>query len=86
VCTPSRLHLEWFPGYAPKLNPDELVWAHFKDTLANGSPKNLEKIAAVIRAPESRRPRECIGRVLYTSGRMRAALFHTKRDTTGTAE
>jgi transposase len=36
-----RLHVEWFPGYAPELNPDELVWAHFKATLANGHPANL---------------------------------------------
>lgn len=36
-----RLHVEWFPGYAPELNPDELVWAHFKATLANGQPANL---------------------------------------------
>ena len=39
-----RLHLEWFPGYAPELNPDELVWAHFKTTLANGHPANLDEL------------------------------------------
>lgn len=39
-----RLHLEWFPGYAPELNPDELVWAHFKDELANGHPANLDEL------------------------------------------
>jgi transposase len=39
-----RLHLEWFPGYAPELNPDELVWAHFKATLANGHPQNLDEL------------------------------------------
>jgi transposase len=43
-----RLHLEWFPGYAPELNPDELVWAHFKGTLANGSPKNLDELLATL--------------------------------------
>ena len=39
-----RLHLEWFPGYAPELNPDELVWAHFKATLANGHPRSLDEL------------------------------------------
>lgn len=39
-----RLHVEWFPGYAPELNPDELVWAHFKTALANGRPQNLDEL------------------------------------------
>jgi len=37
-----RLHLEWFPGYAPELNPDEWVWAHFKAQLANGHPDSVD--------------------------------------------
>lgn len=41
-----RLHLEWFPGYAPELNPDELVWAHFKAQLANGHPDALDDLMA----------------------------------------
>ncbi len=43
-----RLHLERFPGYAPELNPDELVWAHFKATLANGHPENLDELARTL--------------------------------------
>ncbi len=43
-----RLHLEWFPGYAPELNPDEFVWAHFKATLANGSPQNLGELLTTL--------------------------------------
>jgi transposase len=39
-----RLHVEQFPGYAPDLNPDELVWAHFKATLANGRPDNIDEL------------------------------------------
>ena len=39
-----RLHLEWFPGYAPELNPDEWVWAHFKARLANGHPDTLDDL------------------------------------------
>ena len=43
-----RVHLEWFPGYAPELNPDELVWAHFKDELANGHPDNLDELMTTL--------------------------------------
>jgi transposase len=41
-----RLHVERFPGYAPDLNPDEFVWTHFKATLANGRPDNLDELMA----------------------------------------
>ena len=40
-----RLHLEYFPGYAPELNPDEAVWALVKGKLANGRPDNLRELA-----------------------------------------
>lgn len=43
-----RLHLDWFPGYAPELNPDELVWAHFKAQLANGHPATLDALMATL--------------------------------------
>ena len=43
-----RLHLEWFPGYAPEVNPDELVWAHFKAELANGHPDNLDELMTTL--------------------------------------
>ena len=43
-----RLHVEWFPGYAPELNPDELVWAHFKATLANGHPQDLHELERIL--------------------------------------
>ena len=33
-----RLRLEYFPSYAPELNPDEGVWRWTKDELANGQP------------------------------------------------
>jgi transposase len=39
-----RLHLERFPGYAPELNPDEVVWAMTKSDLANGRPDDLEEL------------------------------------------
>jgi transposase len=37
----TRLHIEYFPGYAPELNPDEGVWSHAKRRLANGRPDTL---------------------------------------------
>ena len=43
-----RLHLERFPGYAPELNPDEFVWTHFKATLANGRPDNLDDLMTTL--------------------------------------
>ena len=35
--TKGRLELHFLPGYAPELNPDELVWNHMKRT---GTAKN----------------------------------------------
>src|SRR5438094_8535309 len=36
------------PGHAPDLNPDEFVWTHFKATLANGRPDNLDELMATL--------------------------------------
>jgi transposase len=30
-----RFHTEWFPGYAPELNPVEFIWSDFKGHSAN---------------------------------------------------
>lgn len=30
-----RLHTEWFPGYAPELNPVEFIWCDYKGHSAN---------------------------------------------------
>jgi hypothetical protein len=42
------LHVEPFPGCAPDLNPDEFVWTHFKATLANGRPDNLDELMTAL--------------------------------------
>ena len=34
----GKLQLHYLPGYAPELNPDEVVWSHMKST---GTAKNL---------------------------------------------
>lgn len=39
-----RLHVEWFPGYAPELNPVEWVWGDFKRHDANGLPLDKQDI------------------------------------------
>jgi transposase len=43
-----RLHCEFFPSYAPELNPDELVWGHLKGQLANGRPDNIDELMRVL--------------------------------------
>jgi hypothetical protein len=40
-----RLRLEYFPSYAPELNPDERVWAFTKRRLANGNPDDRFALA-----------------------------------------
>ena len=40
----SRLRIEYFPSYAPELNPDEGVWSQAKRRLANGRPDNIEDL------------------------------------------
>jgi putative transposase len=49
-----RLHLEYFPGYAPELNPDEGVWRLVKKRLANGRPDDLDELLAHLTASLSR--------------------------------
>lgn len=41
-----RLRLEYFPAYAPELNPDEGVWSTLKAKLANGSPDDIRELHA----------------------------------------
>ena len=49
--TKGRLTLHFLPGYAPELNPDELVWSHMKRTGVARTPlrkgeRLLDKIEA----------------------------------------
>jgi len=39
-----RLHVEWFPGYAPELNPAEQIWNDFKGHTANSLPRTKQDI------------------------------------------
>jgi transposase len=53
-----RLHVEQFPGYAPELNPDELVWSYLKAQLANGRPDAVDELLADL-TRVTRRLRRC---------------------------
>lgn len=49
-----RLHIEYFPSYAPELNPDEGVWCQAKQSLANGCSKDLGELTEdVMRAVDA---------------------------------
>jgi hypothetical protein len=39
-----RLHVHYFPVYAPELNPAEYVWARTDRALANGAPDDLAEL------------------------------------------
>lgn len=39
-----RLRIEYFPSYAPQLNPDEGVWSLAKRELANSCPRDLDDL------------------------------------------
>jgi len=40
----ARLHVEYFPSYAPELNPDEGVWSQAKRKLANSCPHDIDEL------------------------------------------
>jgi transposase len=43
-----RLKVEYFPGDAPELNPDEGVWNQTKKALANGRPDTVNELRQFI--------------------------------------
>jgi len=43
-----RLHLEFFPPYAPELNPDEGVWRHLKRLLSNTRPDSQDDLLSLL--------------------------------------
>jgi transposase len=53
--TDGRLTLHVLPGYAPDLNPDELVWSHMKRTgVARAPLRRSEKLRDKIEAQLAR--------------------------------
>jgi len=45
-----RVHPEYFPAYAPELNPAEYVWNRADNALANGTPQNEQDLTRRLRA------------------------------------
>lgn len=45
-----RLHVHWFPPYAPEINPDEFVWTKAKHALSNGAPKDITDLGSQLRS------------------------------------
>ena len=39
-----RLHTEFFPAYAPELNPVEQIWHDFKSRTANSLPRDKRDV------------------------------------------
>jgi len=47
--TRPRLHAEFFPAYAPELNPAEYVWNQADRALANSAPTDLVQLNGMLR-------------------------------------
>lgn len=47
-CRHPRLAIEYFPSYAPELNPDEGVWSLAKRELANSRPDDVDELVEQI--------------------------------------
>jgi len=62
----TRLHIEYFPPYAPEMNPDEGVWGMLKRALGNGRPDNIDELTEDLKrefgliAGSQRKLRGCI--------------------------
>jgi transposase len=61
-----RLHIEYFPSYAPELNPDEDVWSLAKRELANGRPDDLAELVG--------RVRKALERIARSSSKLRGCI------------
>jgi putative transposase len=49
-----RLHVEFFPAYAPELNPAEFVWNQADRALANTSAEDLDELDGMLRCSTRR--------------------------------
>lgn len=66
----GRLHIEYFPGYAPELNPDEGVWASAKRKLANGQPDDIKELRRAVRT--------ALEKLRHTPMTLRACIEHSE--------
>ena len=44
-----RVHMEYFPAYAPELNPAEYVWNQTDRALSNSAPESLNDLKKMLR-------------------------------------
>ena len=66
----KNLHCDFFPPYAPELNPVEQLWGHLKtNPLANWAPHDLESLAY--------KARYQTGRLRKRKGLLRSFLYTT---------
>jgi putative transposase len=55
LATHPRVHVFWFPPYAPELNPVELLWGYLKyGRLANLAPGTVDDIRCHVRRERDR--------------------------------
>jgi transposase len=66
----QRLRTEWFPKYAPELNPVEQVWNHFKGHTANSLPLDKQDIPNSLHANKRR--------VLRSQDKLRSLILASK--------
>ena len=50
----ARLHIEYFPGYAPELNPVEFIWKDFNDRTADSLLRDKQHIRQRLHANKRR--------------------------------
>lgn len=43
-----RIHMEYFPAYAPELNPAEYVWNQTDRALSNSAPESLAELKTML--------------------------------------
>jgi transposase len=65
-----RLHIEYFPPYAPTLNPDEGVWSLAKRRLANGRPRDIAELRGSVA--------QTLARIAKSSPRLRGCVEHSE--------
>jgi len=73
ACPVSAVARRALPRLCPDLNPDEFVWTHFKATLANGRPDNLDELmVALCRITKKARKRTELLRSFITASELPA--------------
>jgi len=65
-----RLTIEYFPSYAPELNPDEGVWSLAKRDLANNRPDDVDELMEQII--------ESIDRISSSPAKLRGCILQSE--------